>query len=65
MKKTFEYHREGPAWDGKVGREETYLFNLKEDPNEIQSIKNEVIEQELIKDFDKGNQIFSKKKKLN
>ncbi len=56
MKKTFEYHREGPAWDGKVGREETYLFNLKEDPNEIQSIKNEVIEQELIKDFDKGNQ---------
>jgi arylsulfatase A-like enzyme len=56
MKKTFEFHREGPAWDGKVGKEESYLFNLKEDPNEIQPILNKNIENELIKDFSKGNQ---------
>ena len=56
MKKTYEYHREGPAWDGRVGKEESYLFNLKEDPNEVQPIQNKNVEIELMKDFSKGNQ---------
>lgn len=34
MQKTYEFHREGPAWDGRVGREEYYLFDLKVDREE-------------------------------
>ena len=56
MKKTFEYHREGPAWDGRVGKEDSYLFNLKEDPNELQPIQNKNIEINLMNDFIQGNQ---------
>ena len=56
MKKTYEYHREGPAWDGRVGSEPTYLYNLKTDPKELQPITNLEIENSLKEDFKKGNQ---------
>ena len=60
MKKTFEYHREGPAWDGIVGREDSYLFDLKADPLEIFPISNSKIEEELAADFSKGNLLKNK-----
>ncbi len=56
MKKTYEYHREGPAWDGRVGSEPTYLYNLKTDPKELQPMLNLEIEKSLREDFKKGNQ---------
>ena len=55
MKKTFEYHREGPAWDGRVSSEPTYLYNLKADPKEVQPLLNLEIEKSLKEDFKKGN----------
>jgi arylsulfatase A-like enzyme len=56
MKRTYEFHREGPAWDGRVGAEPGYLYNLKTDPGEVQPIQNKEIEKLLIEDFSKGNQ---------
>lgn len=56
MKRTYEFHREGPAWDGRVGAEPGYLFNLKTDPTEVLPIQKKEIENLLIEDFSKGNQ---------
>lgn len=47
MKKTYEFHRRGPAWDGRVGPEPTFLYDLDSDPQESKAIKNVEIEKKL------------------
>jgi arylsulfatase A-like enzyme len=47
QKKTFEFHKIGNAWDGKVGQEYYFLFDLLNDPEEKVFLKNEQKEKEL------------------
>ncbi|MDX1957811.1 MAG: sulfatase [Leptospiraceae bacterium] len=56
QKKTYEFHREGPAWEGAMGGEPNYLFDLKNDPDEISSILNNQVETELAQFFNLGEQ---------
>jgi arylsulfatase A-like enzyme len=54
IKKTYQFHRKGPAWDGTVGDEPSYLFDIKNDPDENVPIANEKVQKELEKYYSLG-----------
>jgi arylsulfatase A-like enzyme len=52
QKKTYEFHRTGYSWDGIIKDEPQYLFDIKNDPNEISPIENEAIRKQLDQEFE-------------
>ncbi|MBE7411868.1 MAG: sulfatase-like hydrolase/transferase [Leptospiraceae bacterium] len=45
--KTYKFHRTGFSWDGKIQEEPSFLYDLKNDPNEHSPIQNLEIENDL------------------
>lgn len=61
MKKTFEFHRPGVSWNGIVGEEPSYLFDLQNDPKEENSIQNKKLTnyfQKMLKKFQEHPSYF-------
>ncbi|MCP5495128.1 MAG: sulfatase [Leptospiraceae bacterium] len=62
MQKTFEFHKQGVSWDGIVGDEPNYLYNLMDDPNEESPIENQTIVttfQDIVKNFKALSSVYS------
>ncbi|MCB1160091.1 MAG: sulfatase, partial [Leptospiraceae bacterium] len=62
QKKTFEFHRTGFSWDGKVEAEPYYLFDLNKDPDENTPIHDKKKEEELLnklESFKRKNSVYS------
>jgi len=53
QKKTYEFHRTGSSWDGIIKDEPQYLFDIKNDPNEIAPIENQEVRKQLELEFEK------------